>query len=256
MRVLGLEAKAMDNKTNKACELCGKPLKRGDRFCSHKCADKAHAVEMLGPKHPRWNGSSSILDRERRPICQECGRSIIWLDTWKLSHNGGRFCSNKCKRCWHKGHPANGGGIERECLVCGKKFRASQKIVKKGFGLFCCRACYHRHVGPSSVEHRLAHELDRMGISYLTTQFILGSEVDILVGNVPIFCDGDYWHNLPGRPEHDLKVWDKLTRAGYIPLRFWESDISEDVVECVREILTAVAESRYSSLPADDRMEG
>lgn len=50
---------------------------------------------------------------------------------------------------------------------------------------------------------------------------------------IAIFCDGDYWHNLPNYIERD-KYQDKvLLENGWIPLRFWEHEINNNIEDCL-----------------------
>lgn len=60
-------------------------------------------------------------------------------------------------------------------------------------------------------------------------------------------CDGDYWHGNPKvfgilnpmqieRKERDKKQDDEISKTGWKVLRFWESDIQDDVSHCVDKI--------------------
>lgn len=74
---------------------------------------------------------------------------------------------------------------------------------------------------------------------------------------IAIFVDGDFWHarghqDNPGEQiatnrefwqmkltrnvERDREVNDALTDAGWLVLRFWESDIKADLDSCIKEI--------------------
>ncbi len=74
---------------------------------------------------------------------------------------------------------------------------------------------------------------------------------------IAIFVDGDFWHarghqDNPGEQvatnkefwqkklarnvERDKEVNDELTEAGWLVLRFWESDIKKDLSGCIRQI--------------------
>jgi len=44
-----------------------------------------------------------------------------------------------------------------------------------------------------------------------------------------IECDGDYWHNLPGSQESDLKRDKYIKNKGWIVLRFWEHVINKNI---------------------------
>lgn len=51
-----------------------------------------------------------------------------------------------------------------------------------------------------------------------------------------IFCDGDYWHNLPDHVERDQRQTAILEAAGYRVFRFWGSEILADVDACVARL--------------------
>ena len=71
-----------------------------------------------------------------------------------------------------------------------------------------------------------------------------------------IFIDGDYWHANPNKYKEDqiLKgnrmvrnIWindnavtENLQRSGYTVLRFWESDINKNILECSRIVEKAI----------------
>jgi len=55
--------------------------------------------------------------------------------------------------------------------------------------------------------------------------------------NVIIECDGDYWHNLPGRKEQDKKQTEYLNSIGFEVIRLSEKDINNDVERCLNWIV-------------------
>ena len=97
------------------------------------------------------------------------------------------------------------------------------------------------------------------GIRYRKNYKKLPGTPDIAITKrkIAIFVDGDFWHarnhqDKPGEQiktnrgywvpklsrnvERDKEVNDALLAEGWLVLRFWESDIKKDVMECVREI--------------------
>jgi very-short-patch-repair endonuclease len=57
---------------------------------------------------------------------------------------------------------------------------------------------------------------------------------------VVVFCDGDYWHNLPNYKIRDEKQNKILKENSWIVLRFWEHEINNNPKECalkIKEIL-------------------
>ena len=53
---------------------------------------------------------------------------------------------------------------------------------------------------------------------------------------VVIQCDGDYWHNLPGRREKDIRQDLVLTSEGLNVYRFWEHEINESKEMCINKV--------------------
>lgn len=52
-----------------------------------------------------------------------------------------------------------------------------------------------------------------------------------------VFCDGDYWHNLPGYKERDERQNKILTEKGYKVVRLWEHEINKNPLRCLEKIL-------------------
>lgn len=109
-------------------------------------------------------------------------------------------------------------------------------------------------------EVQLRKALWRRGLRYRKNYRFLPGSPDIALTHqkIAIFVDCDFWHakdhqEHPGeqirtRPEywvpkltrnveHDKEVNDALTEAGWLVLRFWESDIKKDLNGCVNKIL-------------------
>lgn len=94
------------------------------------------------------------------------------------------------------------------------------------------------------------------GLRYRKNDKSLPGSPDIVIRryHIAIFVDGDFWHakghkNHPGEQiksnkeywqkkltrnvERDREVNDELTEAGWLVLRFWESEIKNDLQKCV-----------------------
>ena len=110
------------------------------------------------------------------------------------------------------------------------------------------------------AEIMLRKELWHRGLRYRKNWRGLPGKPDIVLTRqkTPIFVDGDFWHarghqDHPGEQvdshpeywqkklsrnvERDKEVNDALTDAGWLVLRFWETDIKKDLHHCVSEIL-------------------
>ena len=64
------------------------------------------------------------------------------------------------------------------------------------------------------------------------------SLIDFYVPNahLAIYCDGDYWHRLPGIRQRDYRITVALRKEGYKVLRFWERDINNNLEKCMDKI--------------------
>lgn len=88
----------------------------------------------------------------------------------------------------------------------------------------------------TSIEVMLHKALNNAGIPFEKQKIIFGRPDIFIEPNICIFADGDYWHNLPGRQERDAMVNERLTKDGYIVLRFWGSMIKNSIEECLQKI--------------------
>ena len=108
-------------------------------------------------------------------------------------------------------------------------------------------------------ERMLRLALWHSGIRYRKNWRKLPGSPDIAITKykIAVFVDGDFWHargheQSPGEQvgttkdfwkkkltrnvERDKEVNDQLTHAGWLVLRFWESDIKKDIGAVVAEI--------------------
>ena len=98
------------------------------------------------------------------------------------------------------------------------------------------------------------------GLRYRKNYVALPGKPDIVLirQKIAIFVDGDFWHarghqEKPGEQvatnkefwrrklarnvERDKEVTDELTTMGWLVLRFWESDIKNDLHGCIDEVM-------------------
>lgn len=97
----------------------------------------------------------------------------------------------------------------------------------------------------SSIEIIMQNELNGREYIFKTHVPLLEKyQGDIVINNIVIECDGDYWHNFPDRIERDCIRDRELTEAGYCVLRFWGHEIKSDVKGCVDKIVEVVEDSK------------
>lgn len=84
-----------------------------------------------------------------------------------------------------------------------------------------------KRIRSSSLEQSMWEVLEKLGIVFEKQKHIGPFFVDIFVPmeNLIIECDGEYWHNLPGRPEKDRKRDDYLKEKGFGVIHILEKDI-------------------------------
>lgn len=90
----------------------------------------------------------------------------------------------------------------------------------------------------SSIEVALQKALKSRGIEFQTHKLLLEKyQVDVFIPpSLIVEADGNYWHNYPdGRKEDELRDME-LTNAGYTVVRFWGSEIRENINECIKTI--------------------
>ena len=119
-------------------------------------------------------------------------------------------------------------------------------------------------------EIKLRKELFSRGLRFRINYKLLKGKPDVVFTKkkIAVFCDGDFWHGynwvIRGLPsfdvelekynkywslkilknvERDKKVTFQLESEGWTVLRFWESDIKEDVKRCADEIEKKVKEN-------------
>lgn len=117
----------------------------------------------------------------------------------------------------------------------------------------------HIRAADTKPEVRLRKALWHLGIRYRKNCSALPGKPDIVLTRqkIAIFVDGDFWHarghqehpgeqvgshrdywtkKLTRNVERDKEINDELTEAGWLVLRFWESDIKKNLDDVLAEI--------------------
>ena len=119
-----------------------------------------------------------------------------------------------------------------------------------------------RDTGPELALRRAAW---KAGLRYRLNHSLPGKPDLVFVkAKVAIFVDGCFWHGCPEhsvKPQTNSQFWEKklrrnierdrevnerLAAGGWTVLRFWEHDVTRDVVQCVEDI------RRHIPLPLDN----
>jgi len=238
----------------KICQQCNnefnvKPyMKDKARYCSHLCYWKS----KIGYKQSK----ETIKKRTFALIGH-----IVSSDTRKKIGD-----SNRGKISWLKGKRF---GIIKNCLFCKNSFYVPQSNKNKKF---CSYLCYWKNkIGKTSwnkgipwteehkqklkisrrfqvfptrdtsIEVKIQNLLRENNIEFETHYPILGQPDLFIKPNIAIFCDGDYWHNLPGAKEKDERITKTLQSQNYIVIRLWEHQINKEIKNCYYKIKEKVA---------------
>lgn len=118
----------------------------------------------------------------------------------------------------------------------------------------------------TKIEVMLRKALWHIGIRYRKQYRIYNCHPDIVITKykIAVFCDGDFWHG-KNYEEHKIKhngeFWDNkikrnierdlentimLRDNGWTVLRFWETDIKNNLDMCVEVVLRKVEYRKYS----------
>jgi DNA mismatch endonuclease (patch repair protein) len=111
----------------------------------------------------------------------------------------------------------------------------------------------------TKCEVLLRKALWKNGVRYRKNYAALPGKPDIAItrAKIAIFVDGDFWHGhgyetpgeqvntnkkfwikkLTNNKKRDEEVNDLLTEEGWLVIRFWESDVKNDLKACIDEIL-------------------
>ena len=110
----------------------------------------------------------------------------------------------------------------------------------------------------TSIEIMFRKALWRRGVRYRKNcKSILGTpDVAIKKYRLVIFCDGDFWHGkayhgvkshgrfwnekIKRNRERDLEYTIRLRDAGWTVIRFWESEIRDDLDGCVTAVINTI----------------
>ena len=115
----------------------------------------------------------------------------------------------------------------------------------------------------SSLERRLASAMWRAGLRY-RKQYAVAGRPDFAFprAKIAVFCDSEFWHGyrwgesrkaefrtnsefwiskIERNIERDREVDDELRGNGWVVLRFWGREISQNTGECVIRVKKALA---------------
>lgn len=89
----------------------------------------------------------------------------------------------------------------------------------------------------TSIEIALQNALIEIGVHFEKHVPLPGQPDLFIRPNLCVFCDGNYWHHFPDGTLHDELINQELMEKGFRVLRFWESDINDNLNSCVETII-------------------
>jgi len=156
-----------------------------------------------------------------------------------------KTCSDKCRKLFMHGRNNpnfKNRQIKVKCQECGKEFFTRMHRLKQQRGKFCSLLCArvyqfrHQKNKNTQIELAIKKELESRNIPFMEQVPIKEAKtiVDFLLPNkIIIYCDGDYWHNLPHIKERDFNRNYWLNFLGYTVFRFTETEIKKSASQCV-----------------------
>lgn len=156
-----------------------------------------------------------------------------------------RFCSRSCGYAQRRGDKAPNWSADMphfSCRVCGKEQRQVSKVSVRYTCSLTCKAIWqltHQKNKGTNIERATEAELIKRKWEYQSQVALCNiAVVDFFLPaiNAAIFCDGDYWHSLPGKAEHDAYQSATLRANGYVVFRFLGSEILSDIESCLNQI--------------------
>lgn len=199
------------------------------------------------------NGNASFLTN-----CLDCSKEFK-VKPSQAKAGEGKFCSSKCAYNGRKGEKSpnwNGGKASAVCPQCHMTFFRTPGALKGRDHYFCsysCSAIYRKARQKNKgtdIELLMEAALTGLGVNYISQYPVTRIAVlDFYLpdSGVAIFCDGDYWHNLPKHKLKDVRQNDMLEVAGYRVLRFWGTEIKNEMPACVKKIKKTIAKGKIVS---------
>lgn len=241
------------------CVSCGKTatgrLRPQQKYCTLECY--------------RNHGRPTRMTGEDRP-CQVCGK-LSYFVAKRIEKTKTFFCSPEHANEWQ-----GRGKDSYICKVCGEVFKWSPSRKTTQNPIYCTLKC--RDADPDTLARLIDMNvqqsrgktnklelagyaiLDDIGTPYSKQELLFGKFcVDAVypAQKVVVQFDGDYWHGHPSKfPTPDARQirrmnMDKsqdayLTKAGYVIVRAWETDV-KNAANAVKSLIEA---SIQAALPA------
>lgn len=238
------------------CETCGKVIASGWRFCSRTCTS---TWKMQDPATRKRIIAGLRKVGKSKEFKEKVGKSSkrAWAKTPQRRKEQSKLfrglLNSGTLHAWHKDEVKNKQAAKKRSgtmkVLCnspemsdwreaqGNRLRILNKDPefqeKRRRGIL--RAS---EVGFTNIETALMGGLEERGISFVP-QFKIDTGkriciIDIAFPDVKLAveCDGDYWHTKEGAADRDREREDHLREVGWDVIRFWGTEILDDVDKC------------------------
>lgn len=204
------------------------------------CSDECHNAQL----RKKWKSDKGNQVKKK---CVQCGKSFSIRSSLKDKQE---FCSLKC---FHdSGRIVRSGEdnskwkpkISVTCEHCGKTFETypSRKDRRKYCSKICSVIGNFQRLAQNprtDIEKKMAKALNRSGFRYkeqvvMFDKFMV--DFKLIDYNIIIQCDGLYWHDRDNVKRKDKGQDRYMSKAGYIVLRFSDSQINNDINACIKRI--------------------
>lgn len=234
-----------EHKYNHPCavEGCEKMVSRKAMYCRHH--------------FPRNNPNPRTRVETQ---CRQC-QAMFQAKPSQIAKGEALYCSVRCAYAARAGENSSfwaGGTESRICEQCGAIVERTPGLFRNRKHIYCsisCKAIWQRLHQPrqdTDIERIMRAALASAGLLFQEQVPLCNVSIADFydpVHRVAVFCDGDYWHNLPKHIEQDKRQTATLESAGIIVLRFWGSDIKTDIGACINRICAALAVPPVQSPP-------
>lgn len=213
----------------KICEYCGKEFDvKPCYWKKYKCCSNFCRMKNLYLSHPNLMAENiqRLKDNpiHKQPHTEETKSKIRKAQqVWRKTKSYLDFVNRQKER------GINNGGTFK------KGHKVSKETIEK------IREARMHQVLPTkrtSIEDKISNGLLYLNIPHKRNEPL--EKIcfpDIFIEpNIVVFCDGDYWHNLPGYKERDTRINNNLDNLGYKVIRLWEHEIKNNIDYCLNKI--------------------
>lgn len=193
---------------------CLSKWRREKKYCSKKCSNKWKL----------WVNNPIHKIKNREEVNRKISQWVLNSEKHKIATSSNEFREKKRReRTWKIASEETRKKCRINALNTLQKMRDNNKI--------------------SWIERMVEWLLIKMWVNFEQQKNILNiTRVDFYLPekNTIIYCDWDYWHNLPSYVERDNRINKELRKNWYTVLRFWEHDILKSKWMCVIDSLINV----------------